>query len=130
MHNYLYSIVPLNRSRSAATEVALAAGEPDPELAALDAVEQDLPIAGKPDSLRLREGVERFLITDINNPAGSAMAQSEIVVQYDGFEADPSDYNHVPGGANALYMDGHATFIKYPGEFPVQRAWAILVSAF
>ncbi len=26
---------------------------------------------------RLREGVERFLITDINNPAGSAMAQSE-----------------------------------------------------
>lgn len=109
-----------------ATAVATATNDVD----ALAAVDIDLPIAGKPASLRLREGVERFLITDINNPAGSAEAQSNIVVQYDGFESDTSDYNHVPGGANALYMDGHATFIKYPGEFPVQRAWAILVSAF
>ncbi len=27
---------------------------------------------------RLREGIERFLITDINNPASNARAQSEI----------------------------------------------------
>jgi len=100
------------------------------DAAGFAAVDKDLPIAGKPVSLRVREGVERFLITDINNPAGSAKAQSTIVVQYDGFEADTSDFNHVPGGANALYMDGHVEFIKYPGEFPAQRAWAVLVSGF
>ena len=31
----------------------------------------------------LREGVERFLITDINNPAASAMAQSEVWIMLD-----------------------------------------------
>ncbi len=116
-----------------ATAVATANTIADPvaaEQAALGAVDDDLSISGKPNVLRLREGIERFVITDINNPAGSAKAQSDIVVQYDGFEADTTDYNHVPGGANALYMDGHVTFIRYPGEFPVQRAWAILVSAF
>lgn len=100
------------------------------DAAAFAVVDSNMPIAGKPDALRVREGVERFLITDINNPAASARAQSNIVVQYDGFEADTSDFNHVPGGANALYMDGHVEFIKYPGDFPVQRAWAILVSGF
>jgi prepilin-type processing-associated H-X9-DG protein len=78
--------------------------------------------------LRIREGIERFLITDINNPAASAQAKSEIVVVYDGFERDIGDFNHVPGGANVLYMDGHVEFVKYPGAFPIQRAWAILVS--
>lgn len=100
------------------------------DAAGLRAVDKDLSIAGKPASLRVREGVERFLITDINNPAGSAKAQSNIVVQYDGIEADAGDYNHVPGGANALYMDGHVEFIKYPGVYPAQRAWAVLVSGF
>ena len=32
---------------------------------------------------RLREGIERFMITNINNPAGSAMAQSEVPVMRD-----------------------------------------------
>jgi len=33
---------------------------------------------GQPETIRrLREGIERFLITDINNPAGSATAQSK-----------------------------------------------------
>lgn len=109
-----------------ATAVATAATEQE----ALAAIENDLEIAGKPSALRLREGVERFLVTDINNPAGSARAQSNIMVQYDGIEADTRDFNHVPGGANVLYMDGHVTFVKYPGEYPVQRAWAILVSGF
>ena len=78
---------------------------------------------------RLREGIERFMITDINNPAGSAMAQSEIAVMWD-FLGDPqggstyegggvAKFNHVPGGCNVLYMDGHVEFIRYPGEFPV-----------
>ena len=31
---------------------------------------------------RLREGIERFTITDINNPAASATAQSDIFVMF------------------------------------------------
>ena len=67
---------------------------------------------------RLREGIERFLITDINNPAASAKAQSEIFIYADKIQEDPQHFNHVPGGGNVLYMDGHVEFIKYPGEFP------------
>ena len=32
---------------------------------------------------KLREGISRFLITDINNPAASAKAESDIVVMFD-----------------------------------------------
>ena len=65
---------------------------------------------------RLREGIERFLITDINDPASSAMAQSEVTVAWDNLSSDLSDFvsfNHVPGGCNVLYMDGHVSFMKY-----------------
>lgn len=66
--------------------------------------------------LRIREGVERFLITDINNPAASAEAQSSVFVAYDRLSRLPSDFNHVPGGANVLYMDGHVQFVKFPSD--------------
>jgi prepilin-type processing-associated H-X9-DG protein len=66
----------------------------------------------------LREGIERFLITDINNPAGSALAQSEVFLLSDFVKAAAKDFNHVPGGANVLFMDGHVEFVKYPGKFP------------
>ncbi|MFA6241663.1 MAG: DUF1559 domain-containing protein [Candidatus Hydrogenedentales bacterium] len=75
---------------------------------------------------RMREGIERFLVSDINNPAASSRAQSEIAVQYDSLAATSTEFNHVPGGANVLYMDGHVTFIRYPGTFPVTRVWSIL----
>jgi len=83
---------------------------------------------------RLREGIERFMITDINNPAASAQAQSEIPVMLDAIQASSINpltgdikyvksgvgaFNHVPGGCNVLWMDGHVEFIKYPGAFPV-----------
>ena len=29
-------------------------------------------------------------------------------------------YNHVPGGANVLYMDGHVGFVKFGSQFPVK----------
>lgn len=79
---------------------------------------------------RLREGIERFFITDINNPAASAKAQSELPVALDLVSVLVSEYNHVPGGGNILYMDGHVDFQRYPGEFPIQKAWASLVSLF
>jgi prepilin-type N-terminal cleavage/methylation domain-containing protein/prepilin-type processing-associated H-X9-DG protein len=68
---------------------------------------------------RLREGVERFAITDINNPAASAQAQSTFPVMWDAI-SEPGGYSfefhHIPGGANVLYMDGHVEFVRYPSE--------------
>jgi prepilin-type processing-associated H-X9-DG protein len=65
---------------------------------------------------RLREGIERFYITDINNPAGSAIAQSEVVVMWDVIAQKWQPFNHIPGGGNILYMDGHVEFVKYPSD--------------
>ncbi len=84
---------------------------------------------------RLKEGIERFLITDINNPASSAQAQSEIPVMWDTWGdtsknqgaipvGDSSTgfliFNHVPGGCNVLFMDGHVEFIKHTVAYPVR----------
>lgn len=75
---------------------------------------------------RLREGIERFMITDINNPAASALAQSELAVMWDEIAGDKaSHFNHVPGGCNVLFMDGHVEFLRYLGvagnKFPVNQ---------
>lgn len=84
---------------------------------------------------RLREGIERFLVTDINNPGASARAQSEIVVMHDGVAEEPTHFNHIPGGANVLYLDGHVEFVRWvPGTeetnpFPVNLAGFILHEA-
>jgi len=75
---------------------------------------------------RLREGIERFFITDINNPAASTLAQSEVWVMADGVTTNPAQFNHIPGGANVLYMDGHVEFLGYPSETPCSRAWAVI----
>ncbi len=71
--------------------------------------------SGSDTVYRLREGIERFFITDINNPASSAQAQSEVWIMIDLF-ADTGAiqyFNHIPGGCNALYLDGHVEFIRY-----------------
>ena len=74
---------------------------------------------------RLREGVERFLITDINNPGASAQAQSTMWVMFDILSVNASDFNHIPGGSNVLFMDGHVAFVRYPSETaPVSRSTA------
>jgi prepilin-type processing-associated H-X9-DG protein len=79
---------------------------------------------------RLREGIERFFITDINNPAASTIAQSEIATMYDIASTVTANFNHIPGGCNVLYMDGHVEFVRYPGEYPVSGSWAWLVGNF
>ena len=63
----------------------------------------------------LKEGVERFLITDINNAGSSNISQSKLYVMFDtmGTGGGTALFNHVPGGCNVLYMDGHCEFIKY-----------------
>lgn len=85
------------------------------------------PLSGNYQNLR--EGVERFFITDINNPAASAQAQSTLFVMWDGY-GDGSDYrspsgggtlrfNHVPGGSNVLYMDGHVEYVRLNTKVPM-----------
>jgi prepilin-type N-terminal cleavage/methylation domain-containing protein/prepilin-type processing-associated H-X9-DG protein len=72
---------------------------------------------------RLSEGVERFLITDINNPAGSNMSQSQLAVMWDVVCDEASHYNHVPGGSNVLFMDGHVEFRRWPGAEGPGGTW-------
>jgi prepilin-type processing-associated H-X9-DG protein len=87
----------------------------------------DVTVGGN-SAYRIREGVERFMISDINNAAASSMAQSEIWVMADEVTETAQNMNHVPGGGNVLFMDGHVEFIKYPGDLPVCRGWAFIAA--
>ncbi len=96
---------------------------------AIEAADSDwefsMPINGYDVALRLREGVERFFITDINNPAGSAVGQSELPVMWDAIAMGAAMFNHVPGGANVLYLDGHVEYQGWnggEGRFPLNQA--------
>lgn len=91
-------------------------------------IEEDISM-GDYTGYRLREGIERFLITDINNPAASSQAQSTVWIISDDVNAQVEFMNHVPGGGNILYMDGHVKFSRYPGDTPVCRVWACLLAA-
>ncbi len=80
--------------------------------------------------IRLKEGVERFFITDINNPAAGAQAQTTVPVMWDVVSANTGwgetggtsvNFNHVPGGGNVLYMDGHVEFLRYGERFPYDK---------
>ena len=87
--------------------------------------------AGSDTVYRLREGIERFLITDIFNPAASAQAQSTVFVMFDQVATTTGDFNHVPGGSNVLYLDGHVDYIRYQpypnGTPPVCSAVAEII---
>ncbi len=80
---------------------------------------------------RLREGIERFLVTDINNPAVTARAQSTILIMSDLLSNTGNDtlFNHIPGGCNVLYLDGHVEFQKYEetGQAPANGVVANLI---
>ncbi len=100
-----------------------------------------IPSGERITAYRLREGIERFYITDINNPAASTKAQSEMAIMWDVVATDAGIFNHIPGGCNVLYMDGHVDFIRYTPtqvdftgdmtgteqeEFPVSSTWAVM----
>ena len=74
--------------------------------------------------LRLKEGVVRFLITDINNAGATAQAQSTIWIAADQLGDEPSGFNHIPGGSNVLYLDGHVSFVRYEEGAPAYRSMA------
>lgn len=90
---------------------------------------QDLPLdegdaeeVGMQKIFRLREGIERFYITDINDPAGSPKAQSTLPIAWE-----------LPAGkemgAWVLYLDGHTEWKSYPGEFPMTETLVTRVKA-
>lgn len=86
------------------------------------------PAYGTVAFLALREGIERFLITDINQPAATNKAQSEIPAYWDtavsltGYTRN--EFNHIPGGSNMLYLDGHVEFVRFP-EKPGGKSWPL-----
>ena len=92
--------------------------------AAEQVVDEDASVSdglgnGNSDTVyRLREGIERFLITNINDPAASAVAQSEVWIMADQVALDVSSFNHIPGGSNVLFQDGHVEFIRYQEDGP------------
>ncbi|MFM1919390.1 MAG: hypothetical protein RLZZ303_1024 [Candidatus Hydrogenedentota bacterium] len=73
----------------------------------------EIPAGTLLNGYRFREGIERFFITDINNPAAAAQAQSDIAVIWDETGPAIEAFNHVPGGANVLYLDGHVEYQRY-----------------
>ena len=77
---------------------------------------------------RLREGVERFLITDVNNAGAGALSQSDVYMMWDQTSLFPEGYNHIPGGSNILFLDGHVEFSKYPGIGPTSQAFATVTA--
>ncbi len=83
-------------------------------------------VLGEHAGTRLRDGIERFFITDINNPAAGAAAQSDIIVMMDtvgmgehGGRDHSLTFNHIPGGSNILYMDGHVSFLRMDESPPL-----------
>ncbi len=82
----------------------------------------------QPTLYRLRQGIERFLVTDINNPAATAKAASNICVIWD--QASGlylNNFNHIPGGDNVAYLDGHVEYVRYPGKFPVDKETMLMM---
>ena len=83
--------------------------------------------AGSNEVRRIKQGVERFLVTDVNDPGNSERAASLVPVLWDtlgnGGYSDSTNgmaaFNHTPSGSNVLYMDGHVRFLRYPTIFPI-----------
>ena len=97
-------------------------------------IDEDIGNGPSNTLFRIRDGVERLLITDINNAGATAKAESHIPILWDTVSTVAAgggvDFNHLPGGSNVLYLDGHVQFIKYPGAFPISQGFAVLSSLF
>jgi prepilin-type N-terminal cleavage/methylation domain-containing protein/prepilin-type processing-associated H-X9-DG protein len=77
---------------------------------------------------RLSAGVDRFLITDINQIfTGDEVGASVVPVMWDQISTLIAEFSHVPAGQNVLYLDGHVDFIRYDltsTTFPVSPMYA------
>lgn len=75
-------------------------------------------VGGSDTFMRTSTGAARRFITDINDPASSAVADTEIPVMFDTMSRDAQlDPNHfAPLGGNVLYLDGHADWVPLDEE--------------
>lgn len=80
----------------------------------------------------LRDGIERFIRPLDGRMPKNASSESRIAVMFDVISANGHDFNHVPGGANLLFMDGHVAFMRYPHSsmYPASQAWAQTMAVF
>ncbi|HOD51590.1 MAG TPA: prepilin-type N-terminal cleavage/methylation domain-containing protein [Candidatus Hydrogenedentes bacterium] len=99
----------------------------DPSLA-----DRDIPVPGGMGTSggtlirRLREGIERFGVTDINSTAPAAKAEAAIWVLSDRVTVPEDGFG---GGANVLFKDGHVEFVTYPEKAPVTPGMAHFLDA-
>lgn len=75
--------------------------------------------------LPLSQGIERFLITDINNPGRSFIGPTEIPVVFDRVSFAPLLRNHKKVAGNILFLDGHVEWVRHPSAkyYPLTSAW-------
>jgi prepilin-type N-terminal cleavage/methylation domain-containing protein/prepilin-type processing-associated H-X9-DG protein len=77
---------------------------------------------------RLTQGVDRFLIEDINTIfTGDETGASVIAISWDQISTNITEFSHVPAGQNALYLDGHVEFHRYDvnsSKFPFSPLYA------
>ena len=81
----------------------------------------------------LREGVERYYIDEIGNPAASSEEKARIVVFHEELFESREEVYHSEGRLNVLYMDGHVASLR-PGDgwnppFPLNEAGYLLHDA-
>ena len=90
----------------------------------MDIADNDLHVTaplgnGGGDTIRrIAKGVERFFVTDCHDPGAAAMFQSTVFVMMDTYGPSKDYFNHIPGGCNVLFMDGHVEFIRYVAGNP------------
>jgi prepilin-type processing-associated H-X9-DG protein len=85
-------------------------------------------ISGGDMLYRLTQGVDRFLIEDINTIfTGDETGASIIPVMWDQISTNITEFSHVPAGQNCLYLDGHVEFHRYDinsNKFPFSPLYA------
>jgi prepilin-type N-terminal cleavage/methylation domain-containing protein len=52
----------------------------------------EISLNGYGSAFRLRDGISRFYITDINNPSASSVAESQLMVMHDAIGEEPSHF--------------------------------------
>lgn len=125
-----WSLIDTALANTITNWVKFVLGAPDGDEQALDKDVYYLNNAGKQEVVyRFRDGIERFMVTDINNPSATARSQTDLALMYDIVSTNAANFSHIPGGGNVLYMDGHVDFVRYPGKYPMSRAWATIVGS-
>jgi hypothetical protein len=74
---------------------------------------------------RLSAGIDRFPSKDVGNPGAGAQVQDQVFIMMDAVWVKVSDFCHIPGDSNVLYMDSHVDFIRYSANAPANHRGAL-----